>query len=443
MRTRFAPSPTGYLHIGNVRTALVCFLYAKKQGGKLLLRIDDTDVERSKEEYVDALKEDLTWLGIKWDEMVRQSERIPHYQAAIEKLKSAGRLYACYETEQELEIKRKMQLSRGAPPIYDREGLKLTEEKRKALEAEGRKPHWRFLMKEEAIEWEDEIKGRTHFEGRNISDPILVRGDGSFTYMLPSTVDDMELGITHVVRGEDHVSNTAVQIQIFKALGGVLPKFAHNALIKTAEGKLSKRLGSATLRGLKEAGIEPMAINSFLAKVGTSDPIELRMSLEELVKDFDMKKFNTAPTLYALEDIERLNTKLLHQMDFKEAAPKLKALGLTGIDEGFWLSVRANLEHMDDIREWWRICKEALAPSQEEKDFTAQAAGLLPEGNWDATTWDAWMQKVKGATGRKGKELFMPIRKALTGMEHGPELKVLLPLIGREKATQRLLGNTA
>ncbi len=443
MLTRFAPSPTGFLHIGNVRTALICYLLAKKQGGKLLLRIDDTDTERSKEEYVDAIKVDLEWLGISWDMFARQSERIANYNAAIEKLKAAGRLYPCYETEQELEIKRKMQLSRGAPPIYDREGLKLTDAKRKELEAQGKKPHWRFLMKEEPIEWNDAIRGHSKFEGAHISDPILVRGGGTFTYMLPSTVDDIDFAITHVTRGEDHVSNTAVQIQIFKALGAKLPEFAHMALIKTAEGKLSKRLGSANVQGLREAGMEPMAINSFLAKVGTSDPVELRETMAELIAEFDVSKFNRAPTLYALEDIERLNSKLVHSMPFDKALPKLKALGLTGVDEAFWLSVRANLEHIEDVKEWWSICREQMKNTVDEKDFALEAAALLPDGTWDETTWEQWTKAVKEKTGRKGKELFMPIRKALTGMEHGPELKVLLPLIGRERAEKRLKGEAA
>lgn len=443
MLTRFAPSPTGYLHIGNARTALICFLLARKQGGKLLLRIDDTDAERSKEEYVAAIKEDLAWLGIAWDKEARQSARMAQYHAAVEKLKAAGRLYACYETEEELEIKRKMQLSRGAPPIYDREGLKLTEAKKKELEAQGRKPHWRFRMEPGAISWEDGIRGPMQFEGVNMSDPIVLRGNGSFTYMLPSTVDDIELGITHVTRGEDHVSNTAVQIQMFQALGGTVPHFAHNALIKTAEGKLSKRVGGNDLRSLRAAGLEPMAVNSFLAKVGTSDPIEVRESLEQLVQEFDLGKFNRAPTLYALEDIERLNTKLVHAMPFAEARPKLESLGLAEVDEAFWLSVRANLEHIEDIKEWWRICRERMQNPVPEKDFALEAAALLPHGTWDETTWEQWTKAVKEKTGRKGKELFMPIRQALTGMDHGPELKVLLPLLGRERAERRLKGEAA
>jgi glutamyl-tRNA synthetase len=448
MLTRFAPSPTGFLHIGNVRTALICYLLAKKQGGKLLLRIDDTDTERSKEEYVDAIKVDLEWLGINWDMFARQSERIANYNAAIEKLKSAGRLYPCYETEQELEIKRKMQLSRGAPPIYDREGLKLTDTKRKELEAQGKKPHWRFELKGEIRSWIDDIKGTVKYDLSNLSDPILVREDGTFTYMLPSVVDDGDFQITHVVRGEDHLTNTAVQIQLFEALDYLgknkIPlSFAHIALIKTAEGKLSKRLGSANVQGLREAGMEPMAINSFLAKVGTSDPVEMRATMAELVAEFDVNKFNRAPTLYALEDIERLNSKLVHTMPFDKALPKLKALGLTGVDEAFWLSVRANLEHIEDVKEWWNICREQMKNAVDEKDFALEAAALLPEGKWDETTWGQWTKAVTEKTGRKGKELFMPIRKALTGMEHGPELKVLLPLIGRERAEKRLKGEAA
>ncbi len=439
MLTRFAPSPTGYLHIGNVRTALICWLYAKKQGGELLLRIDDTDTERSQEEYVEGIKEDLEWLGIGWDKIMRQSERFAAYDTAVEKLKEAGRLYACYETQEELEIKRKMLLGRGLPPIYDREGLDLSEEKRQEYEAEGRTPHWRFLLNDAAIEWEDVIRGATHFEGAKLSDPILVRENGAYTYMLPSTVDDIEFAVTDVVRGEDHVSNTAIQIQLFEALGGAVPRFAHNALIKTKEGKLSKRKGGAEVRELRAQGILPMAVNSFLAKVGTSDPIDIHHTLQELVDAFDMQKFGRAPTVYALEDITRLHVKLLHHLSFAEVKDQLD----TEVDEAFWLSVRGNIATLEEVKTWWAICKEALEPLVEDKEYTHKAADLLPEGAWDADTWDAWIARVKEETGRKGKPLFMPLRKALTGMEHGPELKVILPLIGPEKAKARLSGEAA
>ncbi len=440
MLTRFAPSPTGYLHIGNMRTALLCFLYARKEGGKFLLRFDDTDTERSKPEYVKAIREDLQWLGLKRDEEIFQSRRFARYEAAVEKLKSVGRVYACYETPAELEIKRKMQLARGKPPIYDREGLRLTEQQKQKREAEGRKPHWRFKLDAGAIEWRDQIHGECRFEGANLSDPIVLRENGMYTYMLPSTVDDMELGVTHVLRGEDHIPNTAIQIQIFKALGSAIPVFAHNAFIKTKEGKLSKRTGASSVRELKELGIEPMAVNSFLAKIGTSGPVEPHTSLSQLVQAFGIEKFSRSATLYSMEDIERLNAKLLQILPFDEVKARLAEHELAGVDAPFWEAVRGNITRLAEVKDWWRICREEVTPAAKDNEFLRQAAELLPHGQWDESTWQAWIEAVKIKTGRKGKELFMPVRLALTGMDHGPELKVLLPLIGRERAAKRLKG---
>jgi len=408
-----------------------------------MLRIDDTDAERSEEKYVEAIKEDLQWLGLDWDKFARQSERMEVYDAAVEKLKEQGRLYACYETEQELEIKRKMLLSRGRPPIYDREGLKLTDTKKAEYEKAGRKPHWRFKLNDGAIEWDDEIRGFTHFLGKNLSDPILIRENGEYTYMLPSTVDDIDLGVTNVIRGEDHVSNTAIQIEIFDALGGKKPLFAHNALIKTKEGKLSKRKNSDNMKDLRQEGIEPMAINSFLAKVGTSDPIEIRDNLEKLIAEFDIKKFGRAPTIYSLDDIRRLNEKLLHHLPFDQIKSHLANVGVNDIDEEFWLTVRPNVSTLGEAKQWHDICNGQLKPLIEDKNFAQEAANLLPEGKWNAETWNKWVEDVKNKTGRKGKDLFMPLRKALTGLDHGPELKELLPLIGREKAIARLSGKEA
>lgn len=444
MLTRFAPSPTGFLHLGNIRTALLCYLYAQKAGGKFLLRIDDTDTERSKNEYVEAIKHDLEWLGIEWNMIEFQSKRFDRYDAAVEKLKADGRLYPCYESQEELDVKRKMQLSRGLPPIYDREALKLTDEQKVAFEAEGKTPHWRFKLEDKICSWQDEIRGEISFEARHMSDPILIRGNGMYTYMLPSTVDDIELSVTHVLRGEDHVSNTAIQIQLFEALGGEVPNFAHNALIKSQEGKLSKRTGKGGVGELREDGIEPMAIASFLAKAGTSDAIEIRTSMQQLIEEFDISKFGKAPTTYSMDDILRLNDKLLHILPFDQVQEQLKLFHLDDkVDETFWEAIKHNISSIDEVTEWWNICHEKLAPVIDDADFAGKAAELLPDGQWDEATWSAWTGAVKEATGRKGKELFMPIRKALTGMEHGPELKVILPLIGREKVLARLQGKAA
>jgi len=442
MLTRFAPSPTGYLHIGNIRTALICYLYAKKQGGQFMLRIDDTDIERSKEEYVNDILQDLDWLGITPDRIERQSARFDRYDSAVEKLKADGRLYACYETAEELEIKRKMQLSRGLPPIYDRSALQLTSEQKNNFEAEGRNPHWRFKLEAKDSVWEDEVRGHQKFSAAHSSDPILIRGNGLYTYMLPSTVDDIEFGASHILRGEDHVSNTAIQIQIFEALGGKIPNFAHTSLIKSSEGKISKRDGksSASVSVLRENGVDPLVVTSFLARLGTSDVVELAASLDELIAGFDIGKFSRSPTTYCLEDIYRLNTRLLHTLSFSQVQEELIALGIPNVDEPFWEAIRPNLEKIDEAKDWWRICNEAITPDIEDADFAKVAANLLPEGDWSEETWGNWTKRIKEETGRKGKQLFMPLRKALTGMEHGPELKVILPLIGRSRTIERLNG---
>jgi glutamyl-tRNA synthetase len=434
--TRFAPSPTGYLHIGNIRTALMCFLYARKTGGKFMLRIDDTDVERSKQEYIDAISRDLKWLGLEWDLTAKQSERFPRYHEVIELFKTQGRLYACYETQEELDIKRKIQLNRGLPPIYDRASLKLTDSDKQKLEAEGKKPHWRFKLDDKDSVWVDEIRGEIKFAAKHSSDPILIRENGQFTYMLPSTVDDVDFKVSHVLRGEDHISNTAIQMQIFEAMGAPIPKFAHSSLIKTKEGKLSKREGTGAVQDLREQGVSPMALCSFLAKVGTSEQINLYANLQELVASFDINKFSKAPTFYTIEDLMRLNTQQLHEADFATVREKLPA----DVTENFWLAVRANIKSFEEVNDWWNICNKPITPiiDDADKEFLEQAANTLPQGAFDATTWGTWTNSVKEKTGRKGKDLFMPIRKALTAQEHGPELKDLLPLIGYEKAFQRL-----
>ncbi len=446
MKTRFAPSPTGYLHIGNMRTALLCYLYAQKACGTFMLRIDDTDAERSKEEYVDRLKEDLTWLGISWDEEARQSDRLDAYQAAITQLKESGRLYACYESKEELDVKRKMQLSRGLPPIYDRAGLKLTDAEIATFEAEGRTPHYRFKLHDSDLAWEDEIRGSVCFSAAHTSDPILVRENGAFTYMLPSTVDDIAFEITHVLRGEDHVNNTAIQLQLFEALGGKIPTFAHNALIKSKEGKISKRAGGFSVRDLRDEGVRPMAIASFLAKIGTSDNVELRDNLQALAEEFDISRFSKSSTSYDPDDIYRLNTQILHHANWDEVKAEIAALGVDGADEAFWHAVRANISSIAEVQEWWQICRKPLQgtqDSEEDAQFVRDAADLLPDGEFHAETWSQWIASVKEASGRKGKGLFMPIRRALSAQDHGPELAVLLPLIGRDRAIKRLQGDLA
>lgn len=443
IKVRFAPSPTGYLHIGNVRTALVNWLFARKNGGAFLLRSDDTDKERSSSDYEQAIEEDLKWLGLEWDEFARQSDRNDRYEIAKQKLIKDGRLYPCYESQEELEVKRKMQLSRGLPPIYDRAALKLSAAEQAELEAKGVKAHWRLKLVAGDIMWEDIVRGHVKYQAAHLSDPILFREDGVPTYTMSSVVDDAELGISHIIRGEDHVTNTAAQIQLFEAIGAKVPTFAHLALIKTKEGGMSKREGGYDIRSLRKEGIEAMTICSLLARLGTSEPVEACDNLAELAGKFDLAHFGRAPANYDRQELDRLNAKIVAHMDFKVVQPRLIALGLNKVDANFWNVIRQNITVVEDAAEWWRMCKEVITPTITDADFAASAAELLPAGQWDENTWQQWVGVVKEKTGRKGKDLFMPLRLALTGREHGPDLKDVLPMIGPEKTRQRLLGKAA
>jgi glutamyl-tRNA synthetase len=443
--TRFAPSPTGLLHVGNARTALVAWLFARHAGGRFLLRVDDTDTERSEEAYIAAIRRDLAWLGLDWDAEVRQSDRMPAYDAAIDRLKAAGRLYPCYETPDELALKRRSQLQQNRPPIYDRAALAMTEADRARFEAEGRRPHWRFLLAHAPIAWEDLVRGPVRFEGRDLSDPVIVREDGRPLYHICSVVDDIALAITHVVRGEDHVANTAAHIQMTEALGAAPPAFVHLPLLADAAGKgLSKRLGSLTLESLREAaGLEPMAVVSLLARLGTADPVVPQTRLAPLVECFDIERFGRATPKFDPDELKRLNPQVLHHLDFADIAGRLPGLGLPDVDPGFWEAVRPNLTVFADLADWWRVAKGPVAPQIADADFAAAAADALPSEPWDEETWSRWVETVKARTGLKGKALFRPLRLALTGRESGPELKVLLPLIGRDRARARLLGESA
>lgn len=441
VRVRFAPSPTGLLHVGNARTAIVTWLFARKNKGHLLLRIDDTDTERSKLEYEIAIEEGMTWMGLHWDEKTNQKLRNDRYDTVIEKLKKDGWLYACYETPEELNLKRKTQLARSVPPIYDRAALKLTDEQKAKYEAEGRTPHWRFKLKPGPIEWDDLIRGRVSFKSEDLSDPVLIREDGRPLYHICSVIDDVDYDITHVVRGEDHVTNTAWHIQMFEAISGKVPVFAHLPLISDVEGgKLSKRLGSLSVKAIKEEErLEPMAVVSLMARLGTSDPIEPFSSLQPLIDSFDFSKFSRGTPKFDPDEMLRLNSKILHDTPFSQVNVRLANMGLPDLDENFWNAVRANLERLDDITAWWNVANGPVQNNLTDPDFTAQAANLLPPAPWNEKTFDEWVGAVKSHTGRKGKELFMPIRQALTGMDHGPELPVLMPLLGPEKVRQRLL----
>jgi glutamyl-tRNA synthetase len=438
---RFAPSPTGNLHVGNVRTALINWLFAHNQGGTFILRIDDTDLERSTAEYEQGIRDDLTWLGLTWGDTFKQSERFDQYDAAADRLREKGLLYACYETAEELDRQRKLQRARGKPPIYNRAGLSLTDEEKAAFEAEGRKPHWRFKLSGERVVWTDLVRGEQAIDTSSLSDPVLIRADGSYLYTLPSCVDDIEAGITHVVRGEDHVTNSGAQIEIFKALGGTAPDMAHTPLLVGADGaSLSKRLGSLGMGELRGQGIEPLAICSLLAKLGTSDNVEIRESLEQLASEFEFSKIGRAPARFDEADLTSLNAALTHAMPFEVAKVRLAAIDPKAADEGFWTLVRENCETVEDAARFVPVAFGEIDPviDDEDRAFISEAAKLLPEGDLTTDTWGAWTSALKTETGRKGKGLFMPLRKALTGMERGPSVGDMLVLMGRERALKRL-----
>ena len=442
VRVRFAPSPTGRLHLGNVRAALLNWLFARKNGGVFLLRLDDTDRERSTPEFAAAIEQDLRWLGLDWDEFARQSDRLDRYAAAAEALKEMGRLYACYETPEELKLRRFGQVSDGGMQVYDRAALRLSAAQKKAYEAEGRQPHWRFMLDYVETGWEDRIRGQCGYHASKVSDPVLVRADGSPTYTLASVVDDIELGVSHVIRGEDHVTNTAVQIQIFAALASdtQMPAFAHFPLIADAGGhSLSKRIGSLSIANLCADGIEPVAIASLIARLGTADPVEPKTALADLVPGFGFARFSRSSPKLDPEDIVRLNAKIVHQLSFDAVAARLPA----GADAAFWETVRPNLNRVVDAADWWALCREPVVPVAGDVAFLSQAAGLLPPEPWTSETWGGWTKALGAATGRKGKELFLPLRLALTAREHGPEMKSLLPMLGRSRTLARLEGKVA
>ena len=437
IKVRFAPSPTGFMYIGNTRTALFNWLWAKKLGGKFMLRIDDTDKLRSKKEYEDVIRDNLCWLGLTWSEEARQSARFDRYNEVTEKLKAAGRIYACYETPEELEFKRKRSMAKGLPPIYDRQALSYTAEDIARFEAEGRRPHYRFKLLDGEIRWNDMVRGEVKYEAANLSDPIIIREDGSFLYHLPSVIDDADFGITHIVRGEDHVTNTASQVQMFEALGAPVPTFAHLPLLTGKEGKLSKRLGSLGVSELRADGIEAMAISSFLAKLGTSEAIEPFYDLDSLAATLDFAKIGRAQPKFDEEELRHFNTRLIHGMPYANIKDRYQ------VSETFWNTVKANLTVADDIHNWEQICNQKVTPIMEDEALTQAAADLLPPEPWDENTFNQWMNALKEQSGKKGRELFHPVRKALTAQDNGPELKLLLPLIGRDKAARRLRGETA
>ncbi len=436
--TRFAPSPTGYIHVGNLRTALMNYLIARKAGGEFILRIDDTDPVRSKQEYVDGLKEDLTWLGLHWDRVERQSERLEQYNTAADKLREMGRLYEAFETPTELDLKRKKQLNMGKPPVYDRAALNLSEAQKQAYRDEGRQGHWRFKLDLERVEWDDRILGPISIDCASVSDPVLIKESGQILYTFASPVDDVEMGITDIVRGSDHVTNTATQIQIMQALGGTAPRFAHHSLLTGPQGEaLSKRLGVLALRDLRERGVHPFALLSMMARLGSSDPVDLRTDMSQLIDGFDIERFGSAPTKFDVEDLFPMTGRYLQTLPVADVADEIRALGVPEDKAAlFWDVTRENITTLHDLEGWWRMFSEGAEPiiADEDRAFIAEAMTLLPDGAFDETTWGTWTNAVKEQTGRKGKTLFMPLRLALTGQARGPEMAAVMPLLQVVKA---------
>ena len=436
--TRFAPSPTGYIHVGNLRTALMNYLIARKAGGTFILRIDDTDPVRSEQKYVDGIRQDLEWLGLHWDKVERQSDRLDRYADAAEKLRSIDRFYEAFETPTELDLKRKKQLNMGKPPVYDRAALNLSAEERDTLRAERGDGVWRFRLDQERINWKDGILGDISIDAASVSDPVLIRGDGQVLYTIASVVDDTDMGVTNVVRGSDHVTNTATQIQIMKALGRTPPSFAHHSLLTGPQGEaLSKRLGTLALRDLREQGVQPMALLSMMARLGSSDPMELRSEMSELIDGFEVSSFGTAPTKFDVSDLFPLTANVLQVKPLADVADQIADLGVPAdLAETFWTVTRDNITTLKDLAAWWTLFSEGADPviDDEDAEFVAQAMDMLPEGPFDDTTWKTWTGAVKEATGRKGKGLFMPLRKALTGQSHGPDMSASMTLLQVVKA---------
>ena len=443
VKVRFAPSPTGNLHVGNLRTALVNYLFARAAGGVFMLRIDDTDTERSTPEFEASIRADLEWMGMSWDVEDRQSARLDRYDEALRQLEAAGRAYPCYETQEELALKRKAQLSAGRPPVYDRAALKLTDAQKQAFEAEGRRPHWRFRLEDAEVAWTDMVRGDVSYHMSSLSDPVLMREDGRVIYTMASVVDDIDHGITHIIRGEDHVTNSAAQIQLFEALGATAPVMGHVALLAGADGEgLSKRLGSLSIGQLRGEGTEATALASLLARIGTADPVVPTAAIDGIIGGFDLSRFGRATAKFDPAELAQVNARIVQQLGFDAVSARLSDLEVGG-GADFWMAVRDNLSTVAEAADWWQVCTAEITPVIEAATVTTAAAGLLPEGELSADIWGAWTKAVAAETGAKGRGLFMPLRLALTGREKGPEIAPLLAFIGRERIIARLNGEAA
>ncbi|MDC3084704.1 glutamate--tRNA ligase [Gammaproteobacteria bacterium] len=442
-KLRFAPSPTGDLHIGNARTLILNYVYSKSISGELILRIDDTDKDRSEERFYSSIIKDVEWLKISISAIEKQSSKTEKYKKIRDYLIKEGYLYPCYETDEELNRLRKVSLSGGLPPIYDRASLKLTKQEIKDHEANGIKPYWRFKLDRENITWNDLIRGEQTIACNSFSDPVLIRADGTFLYTLPSVVDDIDMGITHVLRGEDHVSNTATQIQLFKILGSNVPNFGHHSLMVQKDGsRMSKRIGSMSLKDIRDSGIEPMTLLNYCARIGTSDAIEAFQSIDQLVNNYSLTKISRSPARFSFEELMGLNKKVLQNISFRTLAKRLIDLDIEGKDaEIFWDTVKTNINTINEAQKWWNIVKDDkinIDLRQINRDFLKIAQETLPITPWNDKTWSIWTDEISQKTGLKGRELFLPLRIALTGENSGPELAKFILLLGRDLVLSRL-----
>ena len=435
MKCRFAPSPTGLLHVGNVRSAILNWVYSKKNNGNFILRLDDTDQSRSTKEFEEKIKENLNWLGINWDKTFNQSKRVENYNFKIEKLKNDGRLYPCFESSEELSLKKKSLLASGKPPIYDRSSLLLNGEEIIKKISSGKKPHWRFKLEEGIIEWDDLIKGNVNFDPKNLSDPILIREDGSLLYHLPSVIDDVEEEITHIIRGEDHISNTAFHIQLFKALDAKAPHFAHHPFLTDQEGKgFGKRIGSLSIENLKSEGYEQITILNYLTNIGSSEDIKPEISIDNIVESFDIKNISNSSAKFSERVLKSLNSDVLKNYKFEQVNKKLD-LEIKGIDlEKLWIFSQNNIEFLKDVKDWVKTIDSIIPIEQHDipNNLIKSAIENIPEEPFTYETWDKWTKSIMEQTGLKGKSLFMPLRLILTGKERGPELKNFLPLLNKQ-----------
>ncbi len=444
MVLRFAPSPTGLLHVGNLRTAIINWLFAKKHDYDFLLRIDDTDDTRSKKEYVDFIEEDLKWIGLEWSLKYAQSDRLGAYDDAFNYLKSNNLIYRCFETDEELSLKRARQRSAGLPPVYDRSSLRISKDKIIQYESEGRSSYWRLKLPDKPIIWKDKIYGEVRFDSKSYSDPVIIRADGRYLYTITSVVDDIYSKVSNIIRGSDHLTNSGIQIYLFQALGSKAPNFFHHSLMTSADGEpLSKRIGSLSIRGIRESGIEPEVLLNYLTFVGDITNQSEFYEISELAKNFDAQKLSKSNAPFDERLLKEVNSGFLQQQNYDFFKKKSDLLGLKQVPKEFWGAVKNNIKVFDEIKDWTEVIYGNIQPVIDDPEYINLALNLIPEVDFNELSWQNWTETIKEKSGRKGKKLFMPLRLSITGKDFGPEMAKLLPLIGKEKTLSRLNGRAS